>query len=352
MTERVLAALLACSVAGCRETVPAGLDGAVDWLLAQQRSDGAFPAEAYGVLRAAHSTTALAAHALASVRPRTPRIEAACSAALAFLRARGIVPEQLVDFPCYTAAHRILAAVALGGEDCASDVAESVAFLRARQLGPGRGWQDGDWAYGGFGYGVATGDAPDEGDVANLSATSLAVRALAAAGVPPSDPALAAAALFVERCQILAPQDPARHGGFVHQPGDGPLASKAGRGRPYATTTCDGLLALAALGRVASERAAAAAGWLARHARPPEVAGFEASDERERAYEPALRLYGLAVFARVTPLLPASAHAHQAIEHAVRARQRHDGAVVGWSPLLKEDEPMVATALAVLALTR
>src|SRR5690606_12289116 len=182
--------------------------------------------------------------------------------ALAFLRAGGLVPAEGVDYPCYTAAYALLAGAALGSEP----LADAVALLRARQLGAHRGWQEDDPEYGGFGFGVATGDKPEEGDVAGLGLTSLAVRALRAAGVPADDPALIAARVFVERCQVLDDADPGRHGGFVHHPRPGPLQSKAvshdGRVQPYASATCDGWLALHALGLADSPRGRAAAAWL------------------------------------------------------------------------------------------
>lgn len=348
--------LVALAVAGCARP-PSGMPAAAAWMVAQQRDDGAFASPNYGVLRAAHSTTALATYALARLRPRSPAIAAACTRGLQFLRAHGIVPAALVDYPCYTAAYWILAASELDDADREADIAIALAFLRGRQLAGNRGWQPDDLAYGGFGFGVATGDKPSEGDVANLSVTSVVVRALVAAGVPADDPTLRAAAVFVGRCQISAPDDPHRHGGFVHQPGLGPLASKAGISEhgpvPYASTTSDGLVALAALDgdETLAAPAQAAALWLQRHAQPPLVAGFEHSDDHASVYEPALRLYALASLAAAMPLLPAPDPTWaRAIARALHARQRPDGAYLGWSPLLKEDDPLVATALAVLAL--
>jgi len=326
----------------------------VAWLLQRQRPDGAFPAPDYGVLRAAHSTTALAVLALARLRPRTGEVDAACARGLAFLRRNGVAPAQAVDYPCYTAAYWIMAATELGPSTHAGDLEVAVRALRRCQLATERGWRPEDPEFGGFGYGVDTSQRPAEADSVGLSTTSVAVRALIAAGVAPADPALVAARVFVERCQVVRPGDPEQHGGFVHRPGEGPLASKAGSGprgpRPYASTTCDGLLALAALGEARSEHADAARRWLECHAVPPVVAGFEASETRAQALEPGLRLYALAALAAALPLVPQREHAWAAaIAGALRSRQRDDGAVVGWSPLFKEDDPMVGTLLAVLA---
>ncbi|MEZ5965003.1 MAG: prenyltransferase/squalene oxidase repeat-containing protein [Planctomycetota bacterium] len=333
---------------------------ATAWLLSQQREDGAFASPAYGVLRAAHSTTAFAAYALARSAGRPPKQTHACQLALQFLRAAGVAPATQVDYPCYTAAYWILAARALGDDLApelrAGDVTSAVAFLRRHQLVEGRGWTTDDPEYGGFGYGVDAAPKPAERDAVGMSTTRVAVEALVAAGVTADDPALCAARRFVERCQVWAPDQPERHGGFVFQPGDGPLASKAGRDDrgplPYASATCDGLLALTHLGQATSPRAQAAMGWLRRHVAPPTVAGFEASDARHRPYEEGLRLYALAALRAAIRVGPEwwAREWGPAIVAAVASRQGASGAIVGWSPLLKEDDRLVATVLGLLAL--
>jgi hypothetical protein len=341
-------------LAACQHDTQPGRDAAVAWLLGQQGADGSFRSATYGVLRAGHSTTALAAYALGNVTPRTARIEAACRRALAFLQQSGVRPAEGADYPSYTAAFWLLTEASLAAEGRAPGEAPALSFLRAHQLLEARGWTQDDLAYAGFGFGLDRGPRPAEGDIANLSATTWAVLALRASGVEASDPALMAARVFVERCQVWDEGNAARHGGFLHQPMPGALQSKAGAvdglPQPYASTTSDGWLALHALGLAESPRGAAAAAWLHHHARVPEVAGFAASDERHTPYEPALRLYAMASLALAWRSLPSTTRNWAApIDAALRSRQRGDGAVIGWSPLLKEDDALVATSLAVLA---
>ncbi len=334
-------------IPGC--TTRVGADGALAWLLEQQRADGAYTSPDYGVLRPGHSTTALAALALAELWPRTSAQQRALHASLDWLARDGLAPATgPVDYPCYTAALFATAVVAARRTDAPALLAPAIALLRARQLGPARGWTTADPEFGGFGFGVADGPRPAEGDVASLSVTAWAVTALHASGLPTDDPALAAARRFVLACQVHDPSDPARHGGFLHTPRSGAWQSKAGIGttgpRPYASTTADGLRALRVLGE--RNRAADAKAWLLRHLRPPAVAGFDPSDLRAQPYEPALRLYTAAVAA---PQLRATPELVVAWRAALAGQQRADGAVVGWSPLLKEDDPLVATCLALLA---
>src|SRR5207302_269057 len=75
-----------------------------------------------------------------------------------------------------------------------------VAWLRTQQFTEEHGWQRGDAAYGAWGMGGEPRIAPNAGHV-DLSMTRHALQALAAAGVPASDPAFARARVFVERCQ-------------------------------------------------------------------------------------------------------------------------------------------------------
>lgn len=345
---------LCLSLAACGAAERRGPGAALAFLIAQQSAQGAFVADGYGVLRAGRSSTALAALALARWPNRDAAQQAALRRALTWLDQRGLVPaaDEPIDYPCYTAALTALAAHQSQLDEFAPLVQRAVALLRDRQLGRARGWTPEDPEFGGFGFGVATGPRPAEGDVVSLSVTAWAIEALTTCGAAADDPCLRAALQFVQRCQIHDPQDPARHGGCVHSPRAGITQSKAGsspRGPlPYATTTADAWRALRALGD--HDAAAVAQAWLARHLTPPQVAGFAAASPQARPYEPALRLYAAAALAPQLALWPTRADAwRQAWRDALRAQQRGDGAVVGWSPLLKEDEPLIATALALLA---
>ncbi|MBK9129809.1 MAG: hypothetical protein IPM13_18800 [Phycisphaerales bacterium] len=141
------------------------------------------------------------------------------------------------------------------------------------------------------------------------------IQACRAAGLPSDDPLLRRARTFALRCQVEAPGDALRHGGFLPSPVPSLAQSKVGftddgdaRPLPYTSATCDGLLALAALEERGTAEAAAAAAWLVANARVPDVALPDVAD-----LALALRVYTLSALARASPLLPADAARDAAI---------------------------------------
>ncbi len=146
--------------------------------------------------------------------------------------------------------------------------------------------------------------------------TRLAVEALHAAGVPASDPAMAAARVYIGRCQ-----NP--DGGF-HFTTTEYDTNKAGHDgehfRSYGTATADGILALRAAGvPVDDPRIAAAAQWLASHHRGMEATGFVG--EAYQRWPQGLAFYYAATFT-------AAAGPDGAIRYKLAATQRADGS---WS---------------------
>jgi squalene-hopene/tetraprenyl-beta-curcumene cyclase len=109
-------------------------------------------------------------------------------------------------------------------------------FLKATQWDEGEGKSRDDPAYGGLGYGGGN-SRPD------LSNTSFFIEALRDTGLPPNDPALQKALIFVSRCQNLKSEfndqpwaGKVNDGGFIYNPaaaggsGGGGGRGKAARG--------------------------------------------------------------------------------------------------------------------------
>ncbi len=344
-------------VAACSSPPARGPGAAVAWLIAQQRPDGSFRSHRDSILRAGHSTTALAMLALMHApREQHRSVAPAIGKALDFLAQHGVVPhgdDATVDYPTYTAACWLWVLGRLHPKEHEGVAERLVAFLRTRQLSEDAGWSEADPEYGGFDFGKVVGAKPRGGATANVGTTSWVIQACRAAGLAADDPLLRRARTFVLRCQVWALDDPLSHGGFVHSPVNGPAQSKAGlaadgsgRALPYASTTCDGLAALAALDERGTPAGAAAAAWLVAHAKVPEVGGFERAAEATHGYERALRVYSLAALARVLPLLPPDPAREAAIVATWSDRQRDDGSVVGWTNQWKEEDPLIATCLA------
>src|SRR5690606_38564115 len=145
-----------------------------------------------------------------------------------------------------------------------------------------------------------------------------------------------------ERCQDW-PGD----GGFRFAPSDAHRPPKAGPGVSYGTATADGLRALLACG-VATDapRARAALGWLERNFAVDRVPGFPEG----HSYEQGLRLYWLCAASRAFAAAGLHRELRAGIARQVASLQHADGRVVGAAAIMKEDDPLVGTTLALLAL--
>ena len=92
------------------------------------------------------------------------------------------------------------------------DVALLVRFLRGRQLIEWLGWTEDDPEYGGWDHGALVPRKPDSRKP-EISVTAFAVEALRAGGVPPDDPAIRKALVFLSRCRNA-------DGGYFFTPDD------------------------------------------------------------------------------------------------------------------------------------
>ena len=312
----------------------------VAYLLSQQVAGGAFASDTYAAFRDGTALTPLVLHALQRVTALADLTADARRKAVnfltAFTRPDGTLnpgPDGFA-YPVYTAA---LATRTLQGP--ARD-----AFRRellARQLTEAHGWTPAEAHYGGWGYypGVPRKPAPGVPVPAhhllesNLSATRFALQALAACGPLPADVATKAAA-FVARMQTP-------DGGYHFVTGD-PVRNKAGQidgvMRSYGSATADGLLCERLLGQPGTRPRA----WLREHAR---------ADRHPGDYVPAHEANRDAVYfyyaAAVTEALP---EVRPALSECLAETQSNDGSWSNRLELVREDDPVLATTYAVLAL--
>jgi hypothetical protein len=322
------------------------------FLVRYQSPDGGFRSRTYAALRDGWSLSPLTTLALRM----TPAPVVAYDRAARFVAAlvdgdevRG-APE--VSYPFYAYA---IGALVLGAPENAGRYRRErevlLAAVRRQQLAGSNGWTPADASFGGWGYAprVPTrpaGEVRDDLLTANLSATVLAVGALALAGTPPDDASLVDAGAFVARCQN-------RDGGFFFSPAL-PDANKAGRTgdgyRSYGSMTADGLRALLRLGRTHGDPAVVAARrWLEQSFDPANNPGaFGPGDEVRQAssyYYWAWSAAHALTHAGVDPSRWAAPLARELL-----ARQDLDG---GWrnpATEMREDDPLVATSFAIAAL--
>ncbi|MEN0063293.1 MAG: hypothetical protein AAGA48_14165 [Myxococcota bacterium] len=311
-------------------TSPNALARGVAWLVDQQSPQGHFPSQTYGFFAEGASLTPLVTLALVE----SGQASAAVGRARRWMAQRAGLGQGSVDYPTYAAA--------LMGRAMADhpwDPEPLVAFLRAQQVRPDAGWSVDHPAVGGFGFGNAPPRPPNVGHV-DLSMTRRAIEALVALGVAAPDPTLQWARTFVERCR-------AEGGGMVYTPVS-PDLNKGRNGAGYGSATCDGVLALAALGVEPAEFESDLT-WLRRHHTPDRNPGV--AEDRE-PFARAMRGYYQCAASQVFARFGGPKGWSAALAHDLRRRQRDDGSWQNELPHQKEDDPLVATAFAVRTLVR
>lgn len=355
------------------------LTAAAEFLAAQQGDDGAWRSTTYGPLKDGPSLTATIAATLASCRLESSgqSLPKARQYLARLITADGhVAADVTLAYPVYAAAGAVVALSHSPAQQYQLPRAAWIAHLRSHQLVESLGWQPADPAYGGWSYAHEP-PTPVLGRPAsplaepNLSATVFAIDALRAAGYGVTDPALQSARIFIERCQNWPADSTSRDtryddGGFCFILDD-PVRNKAGqagadahgrmRYKSYGSATADGLRALLACGLAADHpRVAAARRWLSDHFSAQSHPG-DYPKSRGHLREAVYYYYSASVARAFTALerhgressdLPPSCLA--ALAEELLRRQNADGAWSNPAVDTREDDPLVATPLAMRAL--
>lgn len=344
-----------------KERTQQAVERGARWLCKNQSEDGAWRSDVYATFKDGPALTPLALLALRDL-PVTESIELARTKGIAYLteliRSKGNVGgERGLGYPVYTAALTV-------------QVMESgparmlwTSYLRQRQLTEDLGWQPEDREYGGWGYssilprkGAATGVVPQLIE-SNLSATVHALDAIQTVGKAEDEPLLRKARMFVERCQNFGDDPKFDDGGFYFIYAD-PVRNKAGvagkdaQGRErftsYGSATADGLRALLACGTPADHaRVSAARRWLEKNFHADAHPGAYSRDRSQN--QPAVYYYYCYSLARSLQVL-GKANRADALADALLKKQRDDGSWINSATAVREDDPIVATSLALAAL--
>ncbi|HEX5105638.1 MAG TPA: prenyltransferase/squalene oxidase repeat-containing protein [Pirellulaceae bacterium] len=353
-----------------------------EWLIVQQADDGGWHSKTYGQLKDGAAVTALALHTLSLCSKEIRQQHAgAIERGFAFLDSgiekRGTLasPDGSLDFPTYAAALWLSAVNRLWHP---RDSRKVVEYLVGAQVVEARGFDKSSPSYGGWDF-LGPDDAKGITTGTNISVTRHALEALAIqrdrnqkgglsreATEALKDPIQGTGKAYVLRCQQA-------DGGFAFTCEPASLNNKAAyseseltKPRSYGTATCDGVLALVACIKatapgglpdfdkpvtIEDPAITKALAWLAKRPGLELVPGFEGFPP-EAGWDRGLRFYYYAALSRVLPLFPLSERDSRsaALARHIIGLQQEDGRWENESDRMRENDPLIATALAVVAL--
>ena len=337
------------------------VDRGIEWLLAQQGADGGWHSATYGQLKDGAAVTTLVLDALSRL-PQAGRHLPAIRKGLAFLdrglARRGTIasPDGSLDFPTYAAALWLTTRRRLELAPPAEQRKRLIEYLLGAQVVEGRGFAADSPSYGGWDF-LGKGDAQGITTGTNISVTRYVLEALAQESEEAGMAEAIGNAVGRGKAYVLRCQQP--DGGFAFTCEKASLNNKAAysdeeltRPRPYATATCDGVLALIACGAAAGdERVAKAIDWLVKRPSLEVVPGFEGLPP-EAGWQRGLRYYYYAGLASVLAYYPAAEGEvrRAALAGHVVGLQTKDGSWINESDRMRENDPLIATALALTAL--
>ncbi len=350
---------------------------ACDYLTSQQADDGGWHSETYGLARSGQAWTPFVLHALLEAAEFDPAVSRPdIGRALDFIRRHtneegvlGLADPDVPEYPNYATAFALRCLVRAGGREDQPLVEQMRTFLAADQFRPENGYDETSLAYGSWGFGGARPEgSPGHLD---LSHTLHVLQALREAELSEPD--------VYERAQVFLrlvqrhpddarPQPPVTEVADENVPFDGgfyfsPVVLEANKGalvesadgsyfESYASATCDGVLSLLEAGVAKEdERVRAAREWLQRHPRLDYPEGIPEDDPE--AFGDAIYFYHLAARAEAYEALDWPGDWRDAMSAELAPLQRSDGSFINTrNHLMKEDDPLLATALAVIALSR
>ena len=268
------------------------LNKATAFLQAKQSADGAWRSETYGLLKSGQSLTPFVLFALTdsltdNLQPNGDSIQKA----IGFLRVKsdtngvhGRADPDFLDYPNYSTAYALRCFLRFGNEEDMTRIEKMTSYLEGQQFSENSGFGPDSPAYGGWGFGIK--QRPTLSSFVDLSHTRRVLASLAQTK-PVTPKVRVRAERFLallqkspkEKRSPLIPGftkektgQPPHDGGFFSSPnvayankGRTEVDPKTGQiyYRSYATATCDGILALLALGIDKSDsRVTDAARWL------------------------------------------------------------------------------------------
>jgi hypothetical protein len=345
------------------------LDKAIDWLVAQQDESGAFKSKHYGAMKQGAAMTSLALYSMSMTSEKhrenhRDAIQNAFKFLMPGTMARGRVanPDGSLDHPVYSTAMFLVAAHRFEYDIDAELLARLLDFLIRSQCTEGRGFMPENPNYGGWdviGPDVMAGKTSGT----NVSVARFVLEAFECwtpeaklervKVFPPLKESKTKAEKWLKRLQKETTD-----GGFLFtaQPGSAlnKAKSKSGLAKAYSTATCDGYLSVNFIGynSLHDEDSLKVEHWIRTHTNPSNVFGFEEDDQS--GWPEALHYYHLQALAKVADAFAPcewSEKTQTDILALLRDAQKDDGRFQNESALMRENDPLIATSFAIIALS-
>ena len=332
-------------------------DRACQYLWSKQKEDGGWHSETHGLLRSGQALTPFVLHTLLQMDPHlaTEHPEDVARA-LEFIRNSidddgivGLADPDIAEYPNYASSFAVRCLVSAGHVKDKPLIDRVCRYLQSQQFSELRGFDQEHPVHGAWGFGgsLPLGGSPGHVDI---SYTRHVLQALDEADAIDSTIS-SRAQLYLERMQ--------RAGGFyfssvVKAANKGEkIASPDGEGDiylPYATATSEGLLALQAAGVEADDpRMRKAVEWLESHPDLEHPGGIPR--DHPAGWGQVLFYYHLAIRGEVAIACQNGHRLKEPLTELLASKQRNNGSFVNpLGTLMKEDDPILATALAVTAL--
>ena len=361
--KRCLSLILTLWLGGCSASLPPPpldtaqqlLDRACHYLWSKQSDDGGWHSETHGLLRSGQALTPFVLHALVEATPQLneqqrDQVERALDFIRSSVNSDGVVglgDPDVAEYPNYASAFAVRCLVAAGRQQDRDLIELICRYLQSQQFSDDRGFGRDHPVHGAWGFGgpLPRGGSPGHVDI---SYTRHVLEALRDADAIDEEIA-GRSQLFLNRMQ--------REGGFYFSPVVG-AANKGNTAEddegiiylPYATATSEGLLALLASGVQSDDRRILGAlAWLESHPDLDHPGGIP-RDHPEQ-WGKVLFYYHLAIRGEVAIASSNSDHLLEPLAILLADRQRVDGSFVNpHGTLMKEDDPILATTLAITAL--
>lgn len=349
------AMLVRCAPEFPQAATRSALQKACAYLWSKQSEDGGWHSETTGLMKGGEATTAFVLHTLLQVPDSLHTIPAgSIEKGLAFLRSRideegilGLYDPDIIDYPNYATSYALRIFAKHGEAQDSLLIQKITAYLLAQQFTEQRGIDSSNTAYGAWGFGERRLPKGETSHV-DLSHTRRVLEALRVALEDSKHPAFANGKRFLATMQ--SPED----GGFISS--SVTLGTNKGRWdgtsfHSYATASCDGLMALLATGlSPTAPEVQAVFGWLKRHPALESPEGMPKDDPNQ--WHRAMFFYHLAMRAEAHAAMQYEGRWRAEMANILLQKQLPDGSFVNPDGAInKENDPMIATAMVVIALS-